>query len=85
MALVWQLRALERAAGRPIHELFDLIGGVSTGGIIALGLSRGVPLAALEQMYYEIGARVFGTQSTVRGESTVVRRLAKHVPLLPIG
>ena len=48
LALIWQLRALERAAGRPIHELFDLIGGVSTGGIIALGLSRGVSLSALE-------------------------------------
>jgi|TARA_B110000259_G_scaffold83805_1_gene97815 hypothetical protein len=40
LALIWQLRALERAAGRPMHELFDLIGGVSTGGIIALGLAR---------------------------------------------
>jgi patatin-like phospholipase/acyl hydrolase len=32
LTLVWQLRALERAAGRPIHELFDLIAGVSTAG-----------------------------------------------------
>ena len=66
LALIWQLRALERAAGRPIHELFDLVGGVSTGGIIALGISRGVPLEALERMYHEIGRKVFGTQSAVR-------------------
>ena len=57
---------MERAAGRPIHELFDLVGGVSTGGIIALGISRGVPLEALERMYHEIGRKVFGTQSAVR-------------------
>ena len=66
LALIWQLRALERAAGRPIHELFDLIGGVSTGGIIALGLSRGVSLSALEAMYHEIGRNVFGKQSALR-------------------
>jgi hypothetical protein len=66
LALIWQLRALERAAGRPIHELFDLVGGVSTGGIIALGISRGVPLEALERMYHEIGRKVFSTQSAVR-------------------
>jgi hypothetical protein len=66
LALIWQLRALERAAGRPIHELFDLIGGVSTGGIIALGLARGVPLRELEKMYRDIGRDVFGSQSAVR-------------------
>ena len=66
LALIWQLRALERAAGRPIHELFDLIGGVSTGGIIALGLSRGVSLSALEAMYHEIGRNVFGKRSALR-------------------
>ena len=66
LALIWQLRALERAAGRPIHELFDLIGGVSTGGIIALGLARGVPLRELEKMYHDIGRDVFGSQSAVR-------------------
>ena len=66
LALIWQLRALERAAGRPIHELFDLIGGVSTGGIIALGLARGVSLGELEKMYHDIGRDVFGSQSTVR-------------------
>jgi len=32
---------LERAVGKPASELFDLIAGTSTGGIIALGL--GVP------------------------------------------
>lgn len=31
------LRELERLCKRPIHELFDLVCGTSTGGIIALG------------------------------------------------
>ena len=82
LALIWQLRALERAAGRPIHELFDLIGGVSTGGIIALGLARGVPLRELEKMYRDIGRDVFGSQSAIRrllkgnaADNTAIREL----------
>ena len=73
---------LERAAGRPIHELFDLIGGVSTGGIIALGLARGVPLRELEKMYRDIGRDVFGSQSAIRrllkgnaADNTAIREL----------
>jgi patatin-like phospholipase/acyl hydrolase len=34
------LAALERRTGRPVCELFDLIGGTSTGGILALALTR---------------------------------------------
>lgn len=82
LTLIWQLRALERAAGKPIHELFDLIGGVSTGGIIALAIARGTPLDDLERMYWDIARLVFGKQSAVRqlikghaGENDEIRRL----------
>jgi patatin-like phospholipase/acyl hydrolase len=34
------IAAVEKAAGRPAWDLFDLIAGTSTGGIIALGLSH---------------------------------------------
>src|SRR5690554_4752392 len=41
------LTAIEEKAGRPIADLFDLIAGTSTGGIIAVGLAvrddRGKP------------------------------------------
>lgn len=33
------LKEIERMQGRPIHELFDVITGTSTGGIIAAGLT----------------------------------------------
>lgn len=82
LTLIWQLRALERAAGKPIHELFDLIGGVSTGGIIALAIARGTSLDDLERMYWDIARLVFGKQSAVRqlikghaGENDEIRRL----------
>src|SRR5690348_18029822 len=32
------LAALERCTGRELHQVFDLIAGTSTGGIIALGI-----------------------------------------------
>ncbi len=33
------LAEIERVAGRPLVELFDLVAGTSTGGIIALALT----------------------------------------------
>ncbi|KAH3860848.1 hypothetical protein DPMN_023771 [Dreissena polymorpha] len=33
------LEAIEKEAGKPIKDLFDWIGGTSTGGIIALGIA----------------------------------------------
>ncbi len=33
------LKEIEHIAGKPIHQLFDLITGTSTGGILAIGLS----------------------------------------------
>ena len=35
------LTAIEQAAGVPIKELFDWIGGTSTGGLLALGIAVG--------------------------------------------
>ena len=34
------LARIEDLTGKPISELFDLIAGTSTGGILALGLTR---------------------------------------------
>jgi len=39
MAIIRQLRQLEERTGRHIHELFDLICGTSTGGILAVALA----------------------------------------------
>ncbi len=37
------LAALEQRAGRPVSELFDLVAGTSTGGILALALTAPAP------------------------------------------
>jgi patatin-like phospholipase/acyl hydrolase len=60
------LAEIEERTGRPIAELFDLIAGTSTGGILALGLTAPGPdgkprYAAADgiQLYEREGPRIF--------------------------
>ena len=60
------LAELEARAGKPVAELFDLIAGTSTGGIIALALARpgedGAPAwsaATLVELYEREGPSIF--------------------------
>jgi hypothetical protein len=52
----------ERAGGHDdvrLSDYFDLIGGTSTGGIIAVGLALGFPVARLIDMYLTLAGRGF--------------------------
>jgi uncharacterized protein len=55
------LTELERRAGRRIFEMFDLIAGTSTGGILACALCAPDPLPASEivALYEEEGPKIF--------------------------
>jgi uncharacterized protein len=55
------LAEVERRSGRPVHELFDLIAGTSTGGILACALCAPDPLAAerVVTLYEEEGPQIF--------------------------
>jgi patatin-like phospholipase/acyl hydrolase len=55
------LTELERRSGRRVFELFDLIAGTSTGGILACALCAPDPLPAAEvvKLYEEEGPEVF--------------------------
>jgi uncharacterized protein len=55
------LAELERRANRPVHELFDLIAGTSTGGILACALCAPNPMPAAEvaEIYEEEGPAIF--------------------------
>jgi uncharacterized protein len=62
------LDEIEQRTGRPISELFDLVAGTSTGGILALGLTKPVrrgsrapafSAANLLDLYLDHGAAIF--------------------------
>jgi patatin-like phospholipase/acyl hydrolase len=55
------LAELEERAARPVHELFDLMAGTSTGGILVCSLCAPDALAAREvaAIYEEEGPRIF--------------------------
>jgi uncharacterized protein len=55
------LAELEERAGRPVFELFDLMAGTSTGGILvsALCAPGQLPAAEVAQIYEEEGPRIF--------------------------
>jgi patatin-like phospholipase/acyl hydrolase len=59
------LATLERISGKPIHQLFDLVSGTSTGGILACGLTRPHPpsAAALADVYIQRSADIFSSSA----------------------
>ena len=42
-----------------LADYFDLIGGTSTGAIIAAGLAKGMDIVAIEALYRDLAARIF--------------------------
>lgn len=57
--------------GRSAGDYFDMIAGTSTGGIIALALSLGMPAADILKLYVDHGASIF---PQVRGPLKKLRR-----------
>ena len=60
------LRLIEFHTGAAIHELFDLIGGTSTGSILA-GLAatpKGVSMSDAMSFYTQSGPRIFRTRKS---------------------
>jgi hypothetical protein len=50
---------LEERAGRPALELFDLVAGTSTGGIIACALAQGRSAKEIVRLYLDEGPEIF--------------------------
>ncbi|XP_053110798.1 85/88 kDa calcium-independent phospholipase A2 isoform X2 [Hemicordylus capensis] len=59
LVLIQLLIAIEKAAGRPLRELFDWIAGTSTGGILALSVVHGKPMDYMRCLYFRMKDQVF--------------------------
>jgi hypothetical protein len=53
------LRELERRAGKPCFEIFDLVAGTSTGGIIAGLIASGHTADEIDELYETLVIKVF--------------------------
>lgn len=53
------LAEIEKDTGKSIHSFFDLIVGTSTGGIIALALSIGIPAQEIVELYMDNSKKIF--------------------------
>ena len=59
------LKSLEQQAGIPCHQLFDMVSGTSTGGIIAGLIALGKTAAEIEALYLKLVDQVFEKRSWV--------------------
>lgn len=57
------IRAKENNPNLLLCEYFDLIGGTSTGAIIAAGLSVGKTAGEIKDLYLSIGEKIFGQKN----------------------
>lgn len=60
LATVQMLKQIEQGTGKRIHEMFDLICGTSTGGMLAMALGiKQMTLDQCEEIYTKLGASLF--------------------------
>ena len=64
--------------GKPIGRYFDLITGTSTGGIIALGLGKGLSARELVEFYRVEGRKIFSPQNPLSRKLRGLTRIFKH-------
>lgn len=60
------LRERHDRPGLVLADYFDLIGGTSTGSILAAGLATGREVAEVRDAYFDLGPAVFGRRAGLR-------------------
>lgn len=54
----WRYKNYYSLIGK-IRDMFDVIAGTSTGGILAIGIENGIKLSELEKMYTSLASEIF--------------------------
>ncbi|XP_020257125.1 phospholipase A I [Asparagus officinalis] len=73
LSTVKMLKQIEQGTGKRIHELFDLICGTSTGGMLAIALTiKQMTLDQCEEIYKQLGKLVFA-EPTPKDEAATWR------------
>ena len=67
------LEKLERQAGKPLWQVFDLIAGTSIGGILALGLGAGIAAKDLAEAFERNADTIFPKRRTIFGKKFIPR------------
>jgi uncharacterized protein len=68
------LQRIEEATAKPASQLFHLIAGTSTGGIIGCGLAKGKAAGEMAELYAGRGGEIF--QRSLWGKVTTIDRLS---------
>ena len=82
------LAEIEQETGKPIFEMFDLIAGTSTGGILALSLTKPNPVQPhnahypakeLVKLYEEKGHEIFSKPTIKKLADAWVNEIREHL------
>lgn len=73
------LASLEKYTGKLCHELFDLVAGTSTGGILACLIGLGMPMAKAEEIYSVDGPIIFKKRFFLRTGLCIAKYPKKNI------
>jgi patatin-like phospholipase/acyl hydrolase len=80
LATVQMLRKIEQGTGKRIHEIFDLICGTSTGGMLAIALGiKHLSLDHCEEIYKKLGKLVFAEPIPKDNEAATWREKVQKI------
>ncbi len=70
------LAQIEKKTGKPIGDYFDMICGTSTGGLIGLAITKGVPCRVIADFYEKHGKLIFPYTTGLLNLTSKARQIA---------
>lgn len=68
------LAAIEKQTGKLTRELFDYVGGTSTGALLTAAIAAGIPAADSLKVYTDQGPKIFSPTNSVQRDALLVTR-----------